>query len=188
MTCQAPLSMGFSRQEYWSGLLFPPPGNLPDPGTEPVSPALQADSLLTESSGRPSQLFLFSSVAQSCLTLCNPMDCGTPGFPVHRHLPEITKTHVNWVGDTIQPTSSFVISFSSCLQSFPASGSFPVSQFFTSGDQSIGASALASVLPMNIQAWFPLGHLIHYSSPSDVKLKGNCYSHSVDLKTEHPRG
>ena len=56
------------------------------------------------------------------------------------------------------PTISFsVIPFSSCLQSFPASGSFPMSQFFTSGDQNIGASALASVPPMNIQDWFPLG-------------------------------
>ena len=49
------------------------------------------------------------------------------------------------------------VPFSSCLQSFPASGSFPVSQFFASGGQSIGASASASVLPMNIQGWFPLG-------------------------------
>ena len=57
-----------------------------------------------------------------------------------------------------QPSiSSSVIPFSSCLQSFPASGSFPVSQFFSSGGQSIGASASASVLPMNIQDWFPLG-------------------------------
>ena len=53
-------------------------------------------------------------------------------------------------------TSSSVIPFSSCLQSFPASGSFPVSQFFASGGQSIGVSASASVLPMNIQDWFPL--------------------------------
>ena len=53
--------------------------------------------------------------------------------------------------------SSSVIPFSSCLQSFPASGSFPMSWFFTSGSQSVGASASASVLPMNIQDWFPLG-------------------------------
>ena len=59
-----------------------------------------------------------------------------------------------WCHPTI---SSSVIPFSSCLQSFPASGSFPVSQFFASGGQSIGASASASVLPMNIQDWFPLG-------------------------------
>ena len=59
-----------------------------------------------------------------------------------------------WCHPTI---SSSVVCFSSFLQSFPASGSFPVSQFFTSGGQSIGASASASVLPMNIQDWFPLG-------------------------------
>ena len=53
--------------------------------------------------------------------------------------------------------SSSVIPFSSCLQSFPSSGSLPMSQFFTSGSQSIGVSASASVLPMNIQDWFPLG-------------------------------
>ena len=59
-----------------------------------------------------------------------------------------------WCHPTI---SSSVVPFSSCLQSFPAPGSFPVSQFFTSGGQSIGASASASVLPMNIQDYFPLG-------------------------------
>ena len=45
----------------------------------------------------------FSSVAQSCPTLCNPMDCSTPGLPVHRQLPEFTQTHVHLVGDAIQP-------------------------------------------------------------------------------------
>ena len=59
-----------------------------------------------------------------------------------------------WCHPTI---SSSVIPFSSCLQSFPASGSFPMSQFFSSGGQSVGDSASASVLPMNIQDWFPLG-------------------------------
>ena len=59
-----------------------------------------------------------------------------------------------WRHSTI---SSSVVPFSSCLQSFPASGSFQMSQFITSGGQSIGASASASVLPMNIQDWFPLG-------------------------------
>ena len=52
-SCQAPLSMGFSRQEYWSGLPFPPPGDVPDPGIETRSPALQADSLPTELGGKP---------------------------------------------------------------------------------------------------------------------------------------
>ena len=82
------------------------------------------------------------------------MDCSMPGLPVHHQLPEFTHTHVHWVGDAI---SSSVIPFSSCPQSFPASGSFLMSQFFTAGGQSIGASALASVFPMNIQDWFPLG-------------------------------
>ena len=59
-----------------------------------------------------------------------------------------------WCHPTI---SSSVVPFSSCRQSFPASGSFPMSQFFTSGGQSIGVSASASVLPMNIHNWFPLG-------------------------------
>ena len=62
--------------------------------------------------------------------------------------------------------SSSIGPFSSCLQCFPASGSFPVSQFFTSGGQSIGVSALASVLPMNIQDWFPLGWTGWISSQS----------------------
>ena len=50
---QAPLSMGFSRQEYWSGLPLPSPGDLPYPGIDPASPALQADSFLSEPSGKP---------------------------------------------------------------------------------------------------------------------------------------
>ena len=53
VACQAPPSMGFSRQEYWSGSLFPSAGHLPDPGIEPGSPALQAGSLLSEPSGKP---------------------------------------------------------------------------------------------------------------------------------------
>ena len=85
------------------------------------------------------------------------MDCSTPGFPVYYQLPEPTQTHVHRVGWWHPTSSSSVIPFSSCLQSFPASGSFPRSQFFASGGQSIGVSASASVLPMNIKDWFPLG-------------------------------
>jgi len=70
---------------------------------------------------------------------------------------ELAQTHVHRVGDAIQPISSSVVPFSSCVQSFPASGSFSVSQFFATGGQSIGFSASASVFPMNIQDWFPLG-------------------------------
>ena len=98
----------------------------------------------------------FSSVVQLCLTLCDPVDCNTPGFPVHHQLLEFTQTHVRlsqWCHLTI---SSSVFPFSSGLQSFPAWGSFQMSQLFASGGQSIGVSASASVLPMNIQDWFPL--------------------------------
>jgi len=99
----------------------------------------------------------FSSVAQLCLTLCDPMDYSTPGLPVCRQLPELAQTHVHWVSDAIQPSHPLSCPFSSCLQSFPASGSFQMSQFFASGGQSIGASTSASVIPVNIWDWFPLG-------------------------------
>ena len=100
----------------------------------------------------------FSSVAQSCLTLCDPMNRSTPGLPVHHQLPESTQIHPCPLSQWCHPTiSSSLVPFSSCPQSFPASGSFQMSQLFESGGQSIGVSASASVLPMNIQDWFPLG-------------------------------
>ena len=92
--------------------------------------------------------YQFSSVTHLCPTLCNPMNCSMPGFPVHHQLPELAQD-VSQVGDAIQQWHGCPFSF--CLQSFPASGSFPMSQFFASGSQSIGASALASVLPKTIQ-------------------------------------
>ena len=77
----------------------------------------------------PTTMFQSSSVTQSCPTLCEPMNCSTPGLPVHHQLPEFTQTHVHRVSDAIYPAiSSSVIPFSSCPQSLPASGSFPVSQ------------------------------------------------------------
>ena len=79
-----------------------------------------------------------------------------PGFPIHHQLPELTQTLVHRVSDAIQ-SSHPVIPFSSHLQSLPASESFPISQSFTSGGHSIGVSASASVLPVNIQDCFPLG-------------------------------
>ena len=103
----------------------------------------------------------------SCVQLCDPMDCSTPGFPVHLQPPELAQTHVPWISGVIQPSNP-VVPFSSCLQSFPASGSFPMSWFFTFGGQSIGLSASASVLPMNIQDWFPL-RLIGWNS---LQFKG----------------
>ena len=99
----------------------------------------------------------FSWVTQSCPTLCDPTDCSIPGLPVHHQFLKLAQTHVDRVGDAIQTISSSVILYLSRLQSFPASGSFQMSSFFTSGGQSIGVSASASVLPMNTQDWYPLG-------------------------------
>ena len=106
----------------------------------------------------------FSSVAQLCLTLCDPCTaaCQTSLSITNSQslLKLMSRACSNscpssWWG---HPTiSSSVVPFSSCLQSFPTSGSFPVSRFFASGGQSIRVSASASVLPMNIQDRFPLG-------------------------------
>ena len=93
--------------------------------------------------------------AQSvCLILCDSMDYSTPGFSVHS-LPKFAQIHVHWVSDDIQPSHPL-------LPPPPALNlyqhqSFPVNQLFASGGQSIGASASASILPINIQGWFPLG-------------------------------
>ena len=95
--------------------------------------------------------YQFSSVVQSCPTLWDPMDpCPSPTPKVYSNSCLLSR----WCHPTI---SSSVVPFSSRLQSFPASGTFQMSQFFASGAQSIGVSASTSVLPMNIQDWFPLG-------------------------------
>ena len=95
------------------------------------------------------------SVAKSGPALCNPMNYSTPSF-LH-YLLECAQIHIYWVLSRWRhpTTSSSVAPFSSCPQSFPSLGSFPVSWLFESGDQSIGVSV--SVLPMNSQGWFPLG-------------------------------
>ena len=162
--------MGFSRQEYWTGLTGPPPGDLPNSGNEPpslTSPALAGRFLTTSTTwealltgyisidkthinkkflGVPKTLqrgekdpqtkrlrspvlpccihparsrkgslgilpkttggakaCCYPSVAESCLTLCDPMDCSTPGFSVLHYLPELAQTHVHWVRKAIQP-------------------------------------------------------------------------------------
>ena len=84
--------MRFSREGYWSGLPFPSPGDLPDPGIEPGSSALQADSLPTELPAAAAAAA--AKLLQSCPTLCNPIDGSPPGFPV----PEILQARVlEWV-------------------------------------------------------------------------------------------
>ena len=99
----------------------------------------------------------FNSVQSlSHVQLCDPMDCSTPGFPVHHQLPEPAQTHVHQISDAIQPSHP---------RSSLSPPDFKLSQhqglfnclFFASGGQSIGVSASTSVLPMNIWDWFPLG-------------------------------
>ena len=96
-------------------------------------------------------------VANSCPNLCNPIEHNTPGFPVLYYLRACAQTQVHWVSDAIQHLMSSPSP--PWPQSFPASESFPISLLFPSGGQSVGAStsASASVLPMNVQGWLPLG-------------------------------
>ena len=98
----------------------------------------------------------FSSVAQSCPTLCDPMNCSMPGHPVRHQLPEFTQTHVHRVGDAIQPSHPL------SSPSLPAPNPSQHQGLFqwvnsASGGQSIGVSASASVLSMNTQDWSPSG-------------------------------
>ena len=88
---QAPPSMGFFRQEYWSGV------PLPSPDADVQCFENHCYIVSCYSSG-------CCSIAQSCLILCNPMNCSMPGFPVLHHLPELVQTHVHWVSDAIQPS------------------------------------------------------------------------------------
>ena len=97
------------------------------------------------------------SVAKLHLTLCNLMNCSTPGFSVLHYLLEFAQIHVYWVSEANLLISSSATPSSFCLQSFPPSESFLMSRLFVTRGQSIGASASVSVLPMNIKDWYPLG-------------------------------
>ena len=99
----------------------------------------------------------FRLVTWSCPTLCDPMDWSMPGFPVHHQLLELAQTHVHQVSDAIQPSHPLSPPSPPAFNLSQTSESFPMSWFFTSGGQSIGASASAIVLPMNTKDWFPLG-------------------------------
>ena len=101
-----------------------------------------------------SREYQFSSVAQLYMTLCNPMDCSTPGFPVHHQLPELAQTHVHWVSDAIQPSHPL---------SSPSPPAFNLAQHPGLFQWVSSSHQVAKVLefqlqhlPMNIQDWFPL--------------------------------
>ena len=117
---------------------------------ESESASLEAHEVIILCVHREKRKIFHCSVAQSCLTLCDPMDCSMPGYSVLHCLPEFAQIHVHWADDAIWPPhpSPFAFNASSIRV-------FPVSRLFTSGGQRIGASAFASILPMNIQGWFP---------------------------------
>ena len=161
---QAPISMGFSRQVYWSGLPSLLPGDLPDPECEPASPAWQVFFfffffLTTEPLEKPLYIYIHISSVQS---FSHVRLSATPWTAAPQASLSITNTRSllsscpssQWCHPTI---SSSELSLSSCLN-FPNIRVFPMSQFVTSGDQSIWTSA--SVLPMNIQDLFPLDWLV----------------------------
>ena len=119
---------------------------------------------MIESSVRPAALspatymvLQFSSVSQSCLTLCDPMNCSMPGLPVHHQLPEFTQTHIHRVGDAIRPSHPLSSPSPPAPNPSQHQGLFPMSQLFAWSGQSTGVSALASVLPVNTQDSSPLG-------------------------------
>ena len=166
--------MGFSKQEYWSGLPFTSPGDLSDPGIKPGSLALQADSLPSEPAGKQCtgclHLILFEDTSlplphspaqfSPVQSLSHVRHFVTPQTAACQASLSITNSRSLLKLMSFESTesvvdhptiSSSVIPFSSRLQSFRASGSFPMNQFFASGGQSIRVSASASVLPMNIQ-------------------------------------
>ena len=153
LACQAPLFVEFSTQEYWSGLPFPSPGDLPDPGMEPGSPALQAGALLMKDS---CICCCCCSVAKLYPTLCNLIDCRAPGFPVLHHLLEFAQTcPLSW---WCHPTiASSVACFSSCPQFSPASGSL----------QWVGSSHQDSYI-IKLQSW--------------KKFSGNIVCHDSTVK------
>ena len=103
----------------------------------------------------PSESVHCCSIAKPCPTLCDPMDCSMPGLPYPLPSPGVCPSSCP-LNQWCHPTISSSVALFFCPQSFPASGSFPMSQLFTSGGQSIGASPSVSVLPMNSQDWFPL--------------------------------
>ena len=99
----------------------------------------------------------FSSVAQSCLTLWDPMNCSTPGFPVHHQLPEFTQTHVHWVGDVIQPSHPLSSPSSPAFNLFQQQGIPQWVSFSHQVAKVLEFQLQHQSFQMNIQDWFPLG-------------------------------
>ena len=115
----------------------------------------------------PTLCYCYCSVIKSCLTLCDPMNCSMSGFLVLYYLPEFAQTHVHWVSDAIKLSHPLSPPPPPALNLFQNRGLFQWVGSSYHGGQSIGASPSESVLPMNIQDWFPLGLTGLLSLPSN---------------------
>ena len=119
---------------------------------------LQNSDLNWRKCGKPLHYSVeFSSISQSCLTLCDPMDCNMPGFPVHHQILELVQTHVHWVGDAIQPSHPLSSPFPPTFNHSQHQGIFKWVSSLHQVAKVLGVSASASVLPMSFQDQFPLG-------------------------------
>ena len=116
---------------------------------------IQIFKILNKNHAHCWKIIQFSSVSQLCPALCDPMDCSTPGLPVHHQLPEPTQTMFI---ELVMLSNHLILCRPFLLPPsiFPSIRVFS-NEFFSSGGQSIGVSAVASVFPMNIQDWFLLG-------------------------------
>ena len=145
----APLSKEFPRGEYWSGLPFPPPGHLPDTGIKPQFPALQEGALPMNHQESPYSVSSVQSLTRVQLFATSRATAHQASLSItnSRSLFKLTSIRA------VMPSNHLVLGHPLLLmlQSFPASGAFPVSQFFASGGQRTGAPASAAGLPMNIQ-------------------------------------
>ena len=125
--------------------------------------------------------FQFSSVAQSCPTLCDPMNHSTAGLPAHHQLLEFTQTHVHWVSDAIQPSHPLWSPSPPALNLSQHQGLFKWVSSFAPGGQSTGVSALASFLPKNTQDSSPLGWTGWISLQSKGREGGTNYLAGVPV-------
>ena len=114
-----------------------------------------------------------------CLTLFDPMNCSTPGLPIHHQLLEFTQTHVHWVGDAIQPSHPLSSPSPPALSLSQHQGLFKWVSSSHQVAKVLGVSASASVLPMNIQDWFPLG----WGNSQGIRKKGKNELHKSHLRS-----
>ena len=152
IACQPPLSMRFSRQEYWTGLPFTSPRELPEQGIEPGFHALQADTLPSEPPGKPinTPSVQFTSVAQSCSTLYDPMDCNKQASLSITNSQSLRKLMSI---ESVMPSNHLIL----CRPLLLPPSTFPSIRVFSKEPvlhirwPNTGVSASATVLPMNIQ-------------------------------------